>query len=205
MTREIDLVSYLPPFVAQYKEIRAALEAENPEFKILWEAASRTLYNEFIETADESGITRFETILNIFPSKEDTLASRRKRVQARWISVLPYTERMLLEKLVVLCGSQNFTLIKKYESYRIELGVSLELYGQVEELEHMIEVMLPCNMVAVIQNTINIEIKGSADIATGVCFAECFLITNDSQENIKMNGSALYGGSFINTAHVTII
>ncbi len=205
MIREIDLVSYLPPFMAQYKEIRAALEAENPEFKILWEAASRTLYNEFIETADESGIARFETILKIFPSKEDTLASRRKKVQTRWISVLPYTERMLLEKLVVLCGSHNFTLVKKYECYRIELGVSLELYGQVEELEHMIGVMLPCNMVAVIQNTINIETEGSADIATGVCFVECFLVTNDSREKTEVNGSALYGGSFVNTAHVTII
>ena len=32
MIREVDLVSYLPPFVGEYKETNLALTAENPEF-----------------------------------------------------------------------------------------------------------------------------------------------------------------------------
>ena len=91
MTREVDLVSYLPPFLAEFKEIAVTLEAENPEFVLVWNAAERVLYNEFIETADEYGISRFEKILNILPSKEDTLESRRARVQARWFNTIPYT------------------------------------------------------------------------------------------------------------------
>ena len=91
MTRErkVDLVSYLPPFVAEYKEINATLTAENPEFEIAWDAANRVLYNEFIATADEYGISKFEKILNIFPSVEDTLESRRARVAARWFTSIP--------------------------------------------------------------------------------------------------------------------
>lgn len=34
MIREVDLVSYLPPFMQSYKEPVAALEAENPEFSL---------------------------------------------------------------------------------------------------------------------------------------------------------------------------
>ena len=97
MIREVDLISYLPPFIAEYKQVSRTLEAENPEFRIVWEAANRVLYNEFIATADEYGIGRYEKMLKIYPSKEDTLESRRARVQARWISCIPYTERMLLD------------------------------------------------------------------------------------------------------------
>lgn len=64
--RIVDLVSYLPHFLAEYKEINAALTAENPEFQITWDAAKRVLYNEFIETADEYGISRFENFLKSF-------------------------------------------------------------------------------------------------------------------------------------------
>ena len=73
MIREVDLVSYLPPFMAEFKEIVATLEAENPEFALVWEAADRVLQNEFIETSDEYGISRWERILGVFPKTTDTL------------------------------------------------------------------------------------------------------------------------------------
>lgn len=205
MTREVDLVSYLPAFMTEYKEIRAALEAENPEFRIVWEAAGRTLQNEFIETADEYGIGRFESMLKISPSTADTMESRRRRIAARWMNALPYTERMLLEKLTVLCGNNNFTLVKKYAQYRLELEVNLELYGQVEELERLLREMIPCNMVVVIRNTIAAQAAGCALTAGGFEFAECFLVTNDSQETVTVEGTAFYGGSFINTVDMVVV
>ena len=58
MIREVDLVSCLPPFMAEYKEIHTALTAEDPEFVLVWKAADRTLRNEFIATADEYGISK---------------------------------------------------------------------------------------------------------------------------------------------------
>lgn len=62
MIREVDLVSYLPPFIAEYKETNITLTAENPEFVLVWNATDKTLKNEFIATADEYGISRFEKI-----------------------------------------------------------------------------------------------------------------------------------------------
>ena len=82
MIREVDLVSYLPPFIAEYEETNTTLTAENPEFVLVWKAADRTLKNEFIETADEYGISRFEKLLRLCPSQKDTLEERRKRSSA---------------------------------------------------------------------------------------------------------------------------
>jgi len=186
MVREVDLVSYLPPFLAEYEQTKATLEAENPEFVIMWNAADRVLRNEFIATADEYGILRFERILKIYPSKKDTLESRRARVQARWFRFLPYTEKMLLKRLISLCGENNFIFTKKYEQYRIEIEVSLELFGQVEELENLINEMVSCNMVVAIKNKIIIAHQSSMIIAGGASAVETFLITNDFNERIHV-------------------
>ena len=199
MIREVDLVSYLPPFMAKYKEIGVTLEAENPEFVLVWEAADRVLKNEYIETADEYGISRYENMLKIIPSKDDTIESRRLRVRARWTSSIPYTERMLIEKLAVLCGGNNFILTEKYDCYKIEIEVSLEMYGQIEELERMVGDMIPCNMVVEIRNNLSVEACGVALTGGGICSIETFFITNDSKEQFETNGICVEGSGVVVT------
>lgn len=204
MIRDVDLVSYLPPFLAEFKEDAVTLEAENPEFRLVWEATDRVLKNEFIATADEYGISRFEKLLHIFPSNEDTLKSRRTRVQARWFSTVAYTLKGFIAKLAILCGDSDFTVIKDYLHYRVEIETSLELFGQIEELEHIINSMIPCNIVIVSDNKISCEAKGFALITGGVCVVEQFFVTNDNKENVVVNGSASHGGGAINNATVII-
>lgn len=194
MIREVDLVSYLPPFIAEYKETNITLTAENPEFVLVWNATDKTLKNEFIATADEYGISRFEKILHILPSRDDTLESRRSRVQSRWFTTLPYTWRMFVQKLIALCGENNFTVTKQFDYYRVDLDVQLELFGQVEELERIIETMLPCNMVMDAKNSIPMKAEGVALAIGGVCFVNSYLITNDWQEKNTIKGSVLTGG-----------
>ena len=204
MIRDVDLVSYLPLYLDGYEENPATLEAENPEFILIWNATDRVLKNEFIETADEYGISRFEKILNIFPSKEDTLESRRARVQARWFSSIPYTFKAFVSKLAALCGDTDFTIIKDYEKYRIEIFTDLELFGQVDELEHIIETVMPCNMIVNSKNEMPCNVNGFALFGGGVVSMETFFITNDEKADVIVNGSALYGGGVINTANVLI-
>lgn len=204
MTKTVDLVSYLPPFMADFKEISVTLEAENPEFVLVWKAADRVLQNEFIESADEYGISRFEKILNILPSTEDTLESRRARVQARWFNTISYTLKAFLAKLVALCGDSDFTVTKEYEKYTIRILTNLELFGQVKELEHIIESMMPCNMIVISLNEIPCDAKGFAFIAGGVCSVETFFITNDEQIHRVISGGAAFGGGTVHTAHYFI-
>lgn len=194
MIREVDLVSYLPPEIANFKETVAALEAENPEFVLVWKAADRVLYNEFIETADEYGISRFEKILNILPSTEDTLESRRARVQARWNSTIPYTLKTLVDKLAALCGDSNFTIVKDYPHYRITLEVELGLYGQVEELERIIESMIPCNMVVQSHNKIDSNPGTKIFIAGALQQTAHFTINTEIDEKKELHGNLAYTG-----------
>lgn len=205
MIREVDLVSYLPPFMQNYKEPVAALEAENPEFILIWKATDRVLYNHFISTADEYGIGRYEKMLGIHPTSEDTLESRRSRVQSKWFNTIPYTMKVLLQKLKVLCGDTDFTLTHDFTiGYTLTLETDLELYGQVEELEYIINTMIPENIVVISKNSIPCNIKGTVLFGGGMCFINAFSITNDFREVYQVEGQAAHGGGLVQTGIVTI-
>lgn len=203
--RIVDLVSYLPHFLAEYKETNAALTAENPEFQITWDAAKKVLYNEFIETADEYGISRFEKLLKIFPTKEDTLESRRSRVRVRWFAFLPYTWRVFIEKLIALCSENNFTATKNFDFYQIDLKVNLELFGQVEELERLIETIIPCNMIVTANNKIICPASGLALIAGGAFATEFYIISDEGSNNYIASQASYHGGGVVYTESITII
>lgn len=205
MIREVDLVSYLPPFMQSYKEPVAALEAENPEFSLMWSATDRCLRNRFISTADEYGISRFEKMLKIYPTTDDTLESRRSRVQSRWFNTIPYTWKVLLQKLLVLCGDSDFEVTGDFKTgYTLYIDTDLELYGQVEELENIINTMIPENLVVVSKNSIPCNIKGAVLFGGGIVQTEILNITNDSQETVSVQGTVNFGGKATDTAMVTI-
>ncbi len=164
MIREVDLVSYLPPFVAEYKETNLTLTAENPEFVLVWEAADRALKNEFIATADEYGIGRFERLLHILPSVSDTLEIRRARVQTKWFTALPYTWRMFMQKMEGICGPGCLASYTEKGCYMIRLEACIGLQWQIESLIDVAEGMLPCNMGMHIKNVLYLDMETPAPI-----------------------------------------
>ena len=181
--------------MAEYKETNLTLTAENPEFVLVWKAADRALKNEFIATADEYGISRFEKILHILPSRDDTLESRRSRVQSRWFTSLPYTWRMLIQKLIALCGEDDFTITKQFDFYRIDLDVHLELFGQVEELERIIETMLPCNMVMDAEN--RIQADGDTNLYAGGVLSVCTVVEAEDYKLPVMGNLEMFTGGVV--------
>lgn len=163
MIREVDFVDYyLSPFMQVYKEPVETLDAEQPEFQLMWKAADRVLYNHFISTADEYGITRFEKILHIRPSMEDTLEIRRARIQSQWFVTLPYTWRMFVQKIMNICGTDYPVSITRVESYLIKLEAGIELQWRIESLINLVEKMLPCNMGMAIKNVLPLDLETSA-------------------------------------------
>lgn len=169
MLREPALkTTYLPPYLQEYKEIAGALDAADPEFSAVWSGADRVLRNEFIATADESGIERFEKLLGLLPFEDDNLESRRARVQINWFSALPYTMKMLIKKLTVLCGGDDFKITKSFNKYKITVATHLRLYSQILSLREVLEEMIPVNMVIQSNNSIIVRADGAAKIYTGL-------------------------------------
>lgn len=150
MIREVDLVSYLPEFMQEYKEPVAALAAENSEFVLVWKAADEILANQFQSTADEKGISKYEEMLGIFPSDTDTLEMRKARVHDRWINKLPYTVRTLEDRLTELLGGDHkFSLTSNFkDGYKLVVVVYAINNAPEEDIRYILDTVMPVNMVA---------------------------------------------------------
>lgn len=146
MIREVDLVSYLPPFLAEYREIREALAAEDPEFQIFWEAVNRALCNVFIATADEYGISRFEKMLGLLPSREDPLEVRRTAVLLKFNANNKYTIRILRKVIATAAGKENYDTWVIPEEYIVTVQILNRDVRLVRSLYHAIFPMIPANM-----------------------------------------------------------
>ncbi len=184
MIREVELVSYLPAFMQKYKEPAAALAAEDSEFSIAWSEADRILYNHFISTADEYGIARFEKMLGIFPTEADDLESRRMKVQARWVNKIPYTIRVLAEKIRTLSNGADFTIEADFrQEYKISVHTMLELVGQVGELERTMDEIVPCNILILTTNHIRVGTSGEVYGGGGIAYTDIIEIENQEAQD----------------------
>lgn len=160
MVRQVDLIQYLPLFIAEYKEIQHIMDAENPEFQFTADEGERIKDNQFIVSCDASGIARFERLLKITPSSEDTLESRISRVLIRWNDVAPYTWKVFLQKMDSLCGT-DFEVNADWKNYLFEVITHLDLFGQVDELEHILDFMIPANLVVISKNKLVHNLTGT--------------------------------------------
>lgn len=89
------LQDYLPPILLKTYEFPLLCETEQPEIDRLRDAADAVLDAQFISTAGETAIARYEKIFGITPMDTDTLAERRFKVLAKINAQLPFSVRGL--------------------------------------------------------------------------------------------------------------
>lgn len=146
MSREINLISHLPLFIQEYREMQGIMNAENPELQSVEDAAETAKDNMFILHTNEAGVRRYETMFGLTPAKDDSLYTRQTRVLSQYTNSVIHTMRGLIERLNMLCGVDNYTFKLIPDKYIIEI----ELYPIVENLigtiNSMLVEMLPANI-----------------------------------------------------------
>ncbi len=152
MNKDVNLIGHLPSYLHEYDEISQVMGAENPEFQVGWNKTTEVEDNSFILYTNEDGISRFEKMMGILPSTEDTLDARKSRVLSRWNDGIPYTYKGLIQKLTTLCGEGNFQVTPDFNDYELTIETSLSLSGQVEELDRLLGYMIPANIVVISNN-----------------------------------------------------
>lgn len=157
----IDIKEYWPPILQEIKEFQKIAEIENPELTKLWQEIESIVDDQFIETATERGIARREKILNVIPFADDTLESRRFRVRGLWNEKLPYTYRVLLEKLENLCGEDGYKVILNAGEYTICIKVAIVAKRMIDAVKEITNRMLPANL------AINVELLYRQHITLG--------------------------------------
>jgi Uncharacterized protein conserved in bacteria (DUF2313). len=147
MIREIDLLSYLPALFQEIREMKTIMETENPEFQAVSDESEVVLNNQFINTCDVVGIKMFENLFGIQALDDDTLDNRKFRILSVWNNAIPYTAKVLRERLELLCGKGGYFLDIGYDSYKITVKVALVSKKNYDSVGNLLQNMVPCNMV----------------------------------------------------------
>ncbi len=79
-----NLIKYMPDILKRSLEIQIIMRVHGEGLAKLWDSAQAVFDDQFITTADEYGIARFEGILDLHPSRMDTLEQRRAEVLMAW-------------------------------------------------------------------------------------------------------------------------
>ncbi|MDU1348260.1 putative phage tail protein [uncultured Clostridium sp.] len=132
--------------IKDIKEFKLIDEIENPEIDKLNKDIADLIDDQFIQTATEKGIARREKILKIAPFADDTLETRRFRVLARWNEQLPYTYRVLINKLNQLCGEDGYTVILNAGQYTLNIKIARIKKRMFDEVKLMARKIVPCNL-----------------------------------------------------------
>lgn len=147
------LIDYLPPFIKSIREIKIIMNCEDTELEALWHEVGDVLDDQFILHATLNGVKRWEKILKLQPKATDTLKSRKIRILNQLNVRLPYTYRMLIERLEQLCGSGNYLVSCNFNQYEISIKTHLDTVNKIEELCDLLKHILPANIIVQTHNT----------------------------------------------------
>lgn len=142
----VDLLSYLPDFMQEYREIRWIMESEEPELRLLWELLRKVFNNQFIQYCDGDGISKFEEMLGLHRYENDTLEIRIFRVLTYWNDQIPYTWRVLVNRMDQLCGTGNYELRPNFNAYELGITTKFDDAKKYDELNNMLKTILPANL-----------------------------------------------------------
>lgn len=178
------LQDYLPSVLLKTYEFPLLCAAEQPEFDRLNAAATAVLDAQFVTTAGERGIARYEKIFKITPMDTNTLDERRFRVLARINAQLPFSVRRLRQQLETLCGADGYKLELDGDRYTLTVKVALTAKRNQQAVEELLADIVPANMVC----TTSLLYNQHADLT---CFthAQLALLTHfEIREEVLPNG-----------------
>lgn len=179
IVKEVDLLSYWMPVLKQLKEFKEIAKAEEPELRYILKACDFIISNFFITTAGEYGISRYEKILGIFPDEGEDLETRRFNVLFKWNDKLPYTDEVLYNRLLSLCGKDKFSITPHYGEYAIDIKTEVGTKGAFDAITKLILEMLPCNLVLTLANFIKAQKTTLLNVGVAISTAMSYQITND--------------------------
>lgn len=151
MVRNVRILDYLPPVLHEFKEMIEIAKVEDPVLEDLWQEIENALLDQFLLTATERGIKRYEDMLHINVMATDDLETRRFRLLTRFNEQAPYTRRVLRNLLGSLLGEDGYELTINAADKTLKVKIELIVKGMFESVEEMLDRIVPMNMIITVE------------------------------------------------------
>lgn len=102
--------------------------------------------NIFLDSMNEDMIVRWEEMLQITPNTDDTIDDRRFRVKTKVMERLPYSLRVIQQKLDTLCPD-GYVMTISEDRTEINIRLMLKSKKMVKDVGELMEEILPLNMI----------------------------------------------------------
>lgn len=179
------ILNHYPPVIKQIKEMQQIAKAEDIEFSKLNASIREVIGNQFLSTANETGIQRFEKMLGIKPKTGQSLNDRKIYI----LSKLNQRKMSLSELVTILQEYANISIKTDYSEGTLMLETKSStlnaavVYGMMDEI-------IPLN-VHIKVRTITQTRKAGITVKTTYGYGEkikvkCFL-ARDIKVNPKQN------------------
>lgn len=131
-----------PQIISGIADIAQIYRASGQQCERIDDALERMDGNIFMDTMDEGTVARWESMLGIVPAETEPLENRRSRVKTKSMEKLPYSYRVLIRMLDVLCGEGNYILSLDVFSLECQVYTG-DVLANVTDL---METVLPLNI-----------------------------------------------------------
>lgn len=141
-----NLLEYIPNQMLRITELEKIARVENIEIDGLNSKIDEILNNQFIHSATEIGINRWERILSLVVKKTDTVDERRFRILSLINQSLPYTYKGLLAQLKNI-GIEDVLIDLDTEKYVLTVKLRLDLKNKYEIVDTFLRNTVPANLI----------------------------------------------------------
>lgn len=178
MDNLLDPREHLPHYYKDIREIDIIAESIIYILSNLSKEMQTILANNFIQTANEVGITKYEKILGITVDPTIDLETRRQRVLSKMATSTVFTLRVLKTNLKEICDNGEYTLNMDYDTFFMDIKVRIGKKGMLDVLYDLLYTMLPAHVGFYLHNHLPASSEGGTYYALAVSVKHTYKIVD---------------------------
>lgn len=178
MDKILDPREHLPHYYKDIREIDIIANAIIYILSNLDREMQTILANNFIQTANEAGIAKYEKILGINVDPTIDLETRRQRVLSKMAASTVFTLRVLKTNLKEICDNGEYTLDMDYDTFYMDLKVRVGRKGMLDVLYDLLYTMLPAHVGFYLHNHLPASSEGGTYYALAVSIRHTYKVVD---------------------------
>lgn len=151
----IDTIRYFPQHVANIEEFKRIAAVYDKKLQVVWDDLSQMQTNKRFEDMDEEECSKWEQMLKIKITGEETLGDRRRNIKGIWASGLPYTARKFKEVLDAMVGPEYYLLDINQANKTLKVDLMLDVIMKDTYIYNLMRAMAPADMIVTVSIVFN--------------------------------------------------
>ena len=151
----IDTIRYFPQHIANIEEFKRIAAVYDKKLQVVLDDLSQMQTNKRFDDMDEEECSKWEQMLNIKITDEETLGDRRRNIKGIWTSGLPYTARKFKEVLDAMVGPEYYLLDINKANKTLKVDLMLDVIMKDTYIYNLMRAMAPADMVVIVSIVFN--------------------------------------------------